>query len=261
MILDLTKDNLQKCGFDNEEILKLLEWDNYAVSFFIKDTWYYATNIENLIYTEIDAYKKINIVNGTISFPLSFPELIPDYFDLAMNDFLENQKKLLKSMFVEEDQKKNFVLNEIENKKNSIKVYKQDLINRPNFHAELNKNAIAILESYIDLLNIKLQQPQQPQPEVLDLSDTMAIDKILYLQKLGVIDFLRLKQPFSTSVNSLATILSAITGEKTGTLQPMLNPMLSKKVDDTNNPFNSKNAVGRVEKLLIHIGFNLNGTN
>lgn len=94
-----------------------------------------------------------------------------------------------------------------------------------------------------------------------DLSDTLGIDKILYLQKLGVIDFLRVQQPFSTSVNSLASVLSAITGEKSGTLQPMLNPMLSRKVDDKNNPLNSKKAVERVEKQLIKIGFNLNETN
>jgi hypothetical protein len=98
------------------------------------------------------------------------------------------------------------------------------------------------------------------EPEPIDLSNTKAIDKILYLHKLGIIDFLRRQQPFSTSVNSLATILSTITGEKSNTLQPMLNPMLSKKVDDSNNPLNSTKAVERVESQLINIGFNLNKT-
>jgi hypothetical protein len=100
----------------------------------------------------------------------------------------------------------------------------------------------------------------QPEPEAVDLSNTRAVDKILYLHKLGIIDFLRGQQPFNTSVNSLATIFSAITGEKSGTLQPMLNPMLSKKVDDSNNPLNSKKAVERVKNQLINIGFNLNET-
>ena len=98
------------------------------------------------------------------------------------------------------------------------------------------------------------------EPEPMDLSNTKAIDKILYLHKLGIIDLLRNQQPFNTSVNSLATILSAITGEKSVTLQPMLNPMLSKKVDDSNNPLNSTKAVERVESQLINIGFNLNET-
>ena len=94
----------------------------------------------------------------------------------------------------------------------------------------------------------------------IDLSDTTATEKIIYLQKLGVIDFLRTKQPFNTSINSLATVLSAITGSKTSTIQPMINPILSKKVVDKNNPMNSTKTVGKVESQLINIGFNLNKT-
>jgi len=108
---------------------------------------------------------------------------------------------------------------------------------------------------------LKIKGSIQAEPQPIDLSETKAIDKILYLHKLGVIDFLKGQQPFNTSVNSLASVLSAITGEKSGTLQPMLNPMLSKKVDDKNNPLNSKIAVSRVEKQLINIGFTLNETN
>ena len=98
------------------------------------------------------------------------------------------------------------------------------------------------------------------EPEPMDLSNTKAIDKILYLHKLGIIDLLRNQQPFNTTINSLATILSAITGEKSVTLQPMLNPMLSKKVVDKNNPMNSTKTVEKVESQLINIGFNLNKT-
>jgi hypothetical protein len=131
---------------------------------------------------------------------------------------------------------------------------------------EVAYNLILIYEKIDFFLKHKLQEHTTKkvgidQPEAIDLSDTKAIDKILYLQKLGVIDFLKGQQPFNTSVNSLASVLSAITGEKSGSLQPMLNPILSKKVDDKNNPLNSKNAVARVEKQLINIGFNLNETN
>jgi hypothetical protein len=78
------------------------------------------------------------------------------------------------------------------------------------------------------------------------------------LQKLGVIDFLTNKN--HVSINGLATVLSAITGEKAGTIQPMLNPMISKQAGQRNNPLNSKNTVSKVEKQLINIGFNLNET-
>jgi hypothetical protein len=94
----------------------------------------------------------------------------------------------------------------------------------------------------------------------IDLSGSSATEKIIYLHKLGVIDFLKSKQPFLSSTNSLATILSAIINEKKGTIQSMINPILSKKVDDKNNPLNSPKPVAKVIKQLNEIGFNLNKT-
>ena len=114
------------------------------------------------------------------------------------------------------------------------------------------------LENELQLLQSKFKD--NIEPEAIDLSDTSTTEKIIYLQKLGVIDFLKNKQPFLSSTNSLATVLSAVTGAKAGTIQSMINPILSKKVDDSNNPLNSKKAVERVEKQLINIGFNLNET-
>ena len=107
-----------------------------------------------------------------------------------------------------------------------------------------------------------LEQPQQTEPEAIDLSDTTATEKIIYLQILGVIGFLRTKQPFLASINRLATVLSAITGvhPETKHIQSMLNPIISKEAGQKNNPLNSKNTVSKVEKQLISIGFNLNET-
>ena len=109
-----------------------------------------------------------------------------------------------------------------------------------------------------DLFASYLEQPQQPEPEAIYLSDTTATEKIIYLQKLGVIDFLRDKN--NVSINGLATVLSATTGAKIETLQPMLNPIISQNAGQKNNPLNSKNTVSKVEKQLINIGFNLNET-
>lgn len=160
MIIELTKDNLQNCGFDNEEIDRLIEWDNHA-SFLFKDTCYYANNIEKKIYTEIDGFRKYYLENGTISFPMDCPDLIPNYFDLALKNYLDKQILLLNTMFVEADQKKKFVLNEIEKIKSSIEVLKQDLkikiLIRDN-----KKKQIDILDSYLNFLKIKLNElPQQ----------------------------------------------------------------------------------------------------
>jgi hypothetical protein len=104
--------------------------------------------------------------------------------------------------------------------------------------------------------NLKVDEP------AIDLSDSYATEKIIYLHELGIIDFLRTKQPFNTSINSLATVLSAITGVKPETkhIQSMLNPIISKEAGQKNNPLNSKTTVSKVQNQLINIGFNLNNT-
>jgi hypothetical protein len=97
-----------------------------------------------------------------------------------------------------------------------------------------------------------------PDFESLDLSDTTAVEKIIYLEKLGVLDFLRSKQHIST--NGLASALSAITGENIKTLQSMLNPIFNKQAGQKNNPLESTKTVQKVKKHLNDIGFNLSGT-
>lgn len=108
---------------------------------------------------------------------------------------------------------------------------------------------------------IENESIQRNEPEVIDLSDTKDIDKILYLQKLGIIDFLRGQQPFTSVPDKVSQILSAITGIKIDSIRPMVRPIINNDLDDSKNPLNSKNAVGRVQKQLINIGFNLNETN
>ena len=95
---------------------------------------------------------------------------------------------------------------------------------------------------------------------LVDLSDTTATEKIIYLEKLGIIDFLRSQQPFISVPDKVSQIVSAITGVKIGSVRPMLRPILNKDFEDKNNPLNSKKAVERVEKQLIRIGLNLDKT-
>ena len=119
------------------------------------------------------------------------------------------------------------------------------------------------LKRRVELLKEKISESQKQKLETdsIDLSDSSTIEKIIYLHKLGVINLLRRKQPFNTSVNSLATVLSAITGAGTTTIQSYLNPMLSNNVDNKNNPLNSERPVNKVQKQLNDIGFNLDETN
>ena len=148
--------------------------------------------------------------------------------------------------------------NEIESNNVTIETYRF-LAKYDGMVEELNKSKqhYQFLTSWVKQ---KKEVPSSTETEAMNLSDTTATEKIIYLQKLGVIDFLRTKQPFNTSINSLASVLSAVTGSKTSTIQPMINPILSKKVVDKNNPMNSTKTVEKVESQLINIGFNLNKT-
>ena len=67
-------------------------------------------------------------------------------------------------------------------------IYKKlNMIKYPNYYNSYSENEIFEQDKY----------------EEIDLSNSPATEKIIFLQKLGVIDFLRTKQPFSTSINSL----------------------------------------------------------
>lgn len=85
--------------------------------------------------------------------------------------------------------------------------------------------------------------------------DLSAVQKLIYLKELGVIDLLRKEVCFKTSTNNLAKVLSAITGEDTRTLSSALNPMLNKDVSQKNNPYNTKKTVEKVKNQLINLGF------
>lgn len=123
------------------------------------------------------------------------------------------------------------------------------------------EKVINIIENIIHNKNININKNFiVNESDYYDLSDTTATEKIIYLHKLGVIDFLRKQQPFQSSINSLATVLSAVTGAKSGTIQPMLNAMLGKNVEQKNNPLNSQKPVDKVIKQLNQIGFNLDET-
>lgn len=94
--------------------------------------------------------------------------------------------------------------------------------------------------------------------ELIDLSESTITSKIIFLEKLGIIEFLRKQSPFNTSINSLANAISGFTGAKPTSIQPMLNAMLSKETSDKNNPLKSIKTVKIVNNKLTNIGFKPN---
>lgn len=151
---------------------------------------------------------------------------------------------------------------------NQLEIYNNaNLCNAGDLEGELY-GAIVVnvtkFQEVISFIRVKIAEYKYGKSEVdaveIDLSETNAREKIIYLQKIGVIDFLRTKRPFNTNTNSLASFLSGITGIKTTSIYPMINPIVNNTVSQKNNPMNSLKAVKKVEKELIRIGINVNET-
>ncbi|WP_394776759.1 hypothetical protein [Flavobacterium sp.] len=83
-----------------------------------------------------------------------------------------------------------------------------------------------------------------------------AVQKIIYLNELGIIDLLRKEHCFATSVNNLAKLISTITDEKPTTIQPYLNALLNQTEAHNKNPYGSISTVEKVKMQLANLGFN-----
>lgn len=91
--------------------------------------------------------------------------------------------------------------------------------------------------------------------DLIDLSDTSLSEKIIYLNKLGVLDYLKGKPENGFSINQLSNLLSAILGEKSSTIQSYLNPIDNPSVSQKNNPMINTKNVDKVTYKLIELGF------
>lgn len=123
-----------------------------------------------------------------------------------------------------------------------------------NFEKKNYSNEIKpALEKKIAFLNNKLN-PNTFIPDV-DYSDTKANEKVVFLHELGVLEFLKNIPPFNTSTNSLASVLSAITGEKITTIQSYINPILNSDADQEKNILKSIKLTSKINKKLSDIGY------
>ncbi len=79
--------------------------------------------------------------------------------------------------------------------------------------------------------------------------------RIVYLQELGILDFLREKYKIQ-DINKLASIISSFSGIESTTVQPCINPMINEGNNQKNNPCTPTNTQ-KVRDKLINIGIKL----
>lgn len=113
---------------------------------------------------------------------------------------------------------------------------------------ESRNNLGEIICSYFKIADSNNNYP------LIDLSDTKGKHKVIYLELLGIIDYLKTKPKVGFSINGLASVLSAITGEKSTALQSYLNTMNNAQTKQSNNPMKGKKP-DQIKLKLIELGY------
>ena len=111
------------------------------------------------------------------------------------------------------------------------------------------------IETY-SLERIKQLLEVKKQDSLTDYSNSKLTEKIIALNEAGILDFLRNKEPFNLSVNSLAEFLSLCLGEKTTSIQSYINAIINKS-DQSKSPYHTIKTVEKVKQKLIQIGLKI----
>jgi hypothetical protein len=129
-----------------------------------EDKYYYDTS-ENKLYTGIDFYRKSYFRSDKIEFPYNCPDLIPEYYEISLQKYKEDEKQKSSVMFNEIEVTKEFINLELTRNNILIKGL-SDAINRVKNIALKSKSKIQLVKyckRYDRILNNKLDEIKQPQ--------------------------------------------------------------------------------------------------
>ena len=162
---DLTIENLLKSGCNEQEANEHFNTTgDYNLQ--CNNGKFYVSKLENKFYTGIDYHRKVNFKNSSLSFPVNCPDLIPEYYNLALYNFLEKQKKSLGLLYNGVNQTEKFISNEIKRSKDIIYNAKESFLKRTQHKFESKELLVNVYESYIYFLEaIVLKQPKVKNPD------------------------------------------------------------------------------------------------
>ncbi len=115
---------------------------------------------------------------------------------------------------------------------------------------------IKTLEKYFDEYfkePIFTNKSNIPEPELHDLSNNKPLEKIALLYELGIIDYLHKKDGKPHSVNSIAMVLSGITGIQPKTICSAINPLINTNSTSKGTP--AKSTLTKAKAKIIELGF------
>jgi hypothetical protein len=116
----------------------------------------------------------------------------------------------------------------------------------------LNDNSVKLIQENKKSDTIDFEEEHE---DVRTIKTHLAPTKVLFLNELGIIDFLAKKRCFITNTNALCKALGHAVGEREDTLGRVIRPLLQDDREDKRHPYNNDTNVNYVKNTLNHIGF------
>lgn len=174
-------------------------------------------------------------------------------YELEYRNVLQlNQENNKTNNIIQSDHKKNHI-NQIESIKSKLKN-----IDISEFYNKLDvlKNALFYsvnrIKETIESINPHLEKAENYID--IDLSDMSYSEKIIFINELGIIDFIRKTHPYISN-NKLASIITGITGMNHRTAQSYINPIINTACRQDKNPYHSTKTVEKVKKKINALDF------
>jgi hypothetical protein len=161
MIEDLTIDKLIAYGFIPDDVDNFRKWDNFELMFHKRlNERYWASNQERKIYSGVDASRKLYFKSqDQFYFPDDELSLIPEYFSLKRNKFLEMRQSRAGLVYDESSAKDRFMDSEKEWAESELATAKEQSIKPGDIVAKVvAKKHKENMEVYADWLK-KYEEP------------------------------------------------------------------------------------------------------
>jgi len=178
-----------------------------------------------------------------------FIESFPDYddYDFLMHEFNQGIFTFNRNYM---DPK---MLLQIEASLRKRYIFLKEKAEESGFRVELiNNNSVKLIQESKKSDTIESEEDHK---DIGTIKTHKAPVKVLFLNELGIIDFLAKKTSFITNTNALCKALGHAVGERQDTLYRVINPLLKNDEDDERHPYNNDSNVEYVKNTLNDIGF------
>ena len=205
-IFDLTLQNLVDCGLNKKDTSELLEnKGNYILQ--CNEGNFFVSGENKKVYTGIEFYRKTYFNNGKLQFPYNCPDLIPDYFDLALHKFKQNRKEYLGKIYNDCDANFEFIKNEFDNTQKRIESQKEYLLKHKYHKFESKERDIEVCEAYIKFLKREDEKVKQSQQTEANNPDEVLLknkDITIFKNDIGFTLFIKMFELYKNEQTHLA---------------------------------------------------------